>query len=184
MPLRKPLPRKDRQFQEDEFFLRDPKLGWWDKFSYRGLSSDLFKSLRVAVVNDDQEIAYAFFEAHKEGSLFPGSKLSVYADGESLLKSMQTTQDRPNLVLTDLSLPNSSGYLVVEALRQSGYDGPIIAFSAFGEKEDVGREMFTYGLDGLISASKIFHYAPFWYKRVHHKIANYFYYKKLHQWPH
>lgn len=181
MPLQKPQPRKDKQFRMDEFFLHDPKLGWLEKIRGEIPSAEHFEDLHVAVVNDEPYVREALKDAHSAGQLLPGGKLSVYADGKTLLEYMKTASDKPNFVLTDMSLPYSSGYLVVSELRRNGYQGPIVGFSAFQEREEIGREMFSYGLDGFISVSKLFNYAPFWYKRVNHKIANYFYYQNLGQ---
>lgn len=182
LPLTKPLPRQDRDFNIAEFFLRDPELHFWQKFSWQNLATSSLKSIHVAIINDDSAIRYALWHAHENKHFLPEGQLKVYDNGEDLIKDIERNGKFPNVVLTDLSLTYSSGYLVAEELRSHGYKGPIIGFSAFMENEDIGREMFDYGLDGLISVSKVFYKVPFWYHRVHRKLANYFYYQQLHGW--
>lgn len=184
LPAQKPQLRQDREFNEAEFFLHDPELNFWEKLSHFSLPAIPLRSKQVAIINDEADIRYALVHAHAKKDFLPGSYLGIYANEKDLMRAMETGHIKPDLILTDLCLSSSSGYLVTEKLRDKGYTGPVIGFSAFREHEDVGREMFSYGLDGLISVPKEFYKALFWYKSVHRKIANYFYYQQLHQWEH
>lgn len=184
MPFTKPLPRTDRVFQVDEFFLRDPKISTLKKMSQWITPTKNLASLRLAVLNDEHEITFALRNAHQHRLFVPDGQLFLYSDPEKFVEDIQSGRCKPNFILTDLSLPRSSGYLVTEQLRKAGYTGPIVGFAAFQEHTELAREMFDYGLDGMISASKIFYQKPFWQDRIHHKISNYIYYQQLHHWEH
>ena len=78
-----------------------------------------------------------------------GHTVVVANDGESGLTTVFETA--PDLVLTDLGLPDIDGQTVVALIRQQAQLGnvPIIAFTAW--PEDRAREMATtYGCDGVI----------------------------------
>ncbi len=62
-----------------------------------------------------------------------GYQVTVAYDGLMGLKAAQSMQ--PNLVLLDWKLPTLSGPEICQALRQSGYQEPIIFVTALSEVE-------------------------------------------------
>ena len=184
LPQKKPALRTDREFVLEEFFLHSPA-----KYSVTGLKRRLYPDrfvppLHVVVLNDRWSLYKSILAAHRDGSFMPKGKVSVYTSPDNFLRAVKQGDLKPDFVLTDLLLPEHSGYLVVQELREAGYNGPIVALSAYEEEALVGREMFEYGLDGLISEPEGFEYVSSWPRRIHRKIANYYYYKQLHNWPH
>ena len=186
MPLTKPEPRTDRIFEPEVFFLHNPKLNFLQRFRNWGkpTSHSFFKDLKVVVLNDREAATAAAWEMHRAGRFLPGSRLRTYTDARRMIADFQRGTVTANFVLTDLALKGSSGYLVVDELRRAGYRGPIVALSAYEEGDSVGLEMFTYGLDGLISEPEGFEINPNWPEQVNKKIENYFYYKTLYGWDH
>ncbi len=63
-----------------------------------------------------------------------GYNVLVARDGESGLR--RALDDRPDLVVLDLTLPDRDGFSVLEELRAAGRDMPVIILSARGEERD------------------------------------------------
>ena len=57
-----------------------------------------------------------------------GARVEVAEDGEEALKAMQLFS--PDLVLTDINMPNMNGYQLTSALREQGFAKPIIGITA------------------------------------------------------
>ncbi len=184
LPKEKPALRTDREFVPEEFFLHSPSEHSLTSLKRKFFPDTLIPPLHVVVLNDRLSLRESILEAHQNGAFMPEGKVSAYTSADAFLRAIKQGGIKPDFVLTDLLLPNSSGYLVAQELREAGYNGPIVALSAYREEENVGKEMFDYGLDGLISEPEGFEHILFWPRRIHRKIANYYYYKQLHNWPH
>jgi len=79
---------------------------------------------QVVVVEDDAAIA----EGLALNLSLQGYRSTVVADGESAYQTI--TDDQPDLVLLDISLPKQSGIWVLERLRKDGNNVPVIVLSA------------------------------------------------------
>jgi len=79
-----------------------------------------------------------------------GFTVQVAETGEDGL--MRAMEDRPDLILVDLGLPDIDGQTVISIMRQQdNLNGvPLLAFTAW--PQDTAREMaLAYGCDGVIS---------------------------------
>jgi len=47
----------------------------------------------------------------------------------------------PNVVVTDIGMPEADGYVLIGVLRAQGYRGPAIALTAYGRSEDRERAL-------------------------------------------
>ena len=104
------------------------------------------RAIRVLLVDDDDELCTALklrFEA-------VGFHVSTAGDGLEALRKGR--EERPNVIILDLMLPNINGYEVCRLLKfdQKFRHIPIVLFSARSRQEDMalGR---TVGADKYIT---------------------------------
>lgn len=99
--------------------------------------------LRVAVVDDDfivQEIVKNTFAPS-------GSEVLTFDDGGEFLAAIPDDLD---LVFLDLMMPKVDGFAVMEQLKASGNQTPIIVLSALSRRDTVLRAM-TFGIRSYIT---------------------------------
>lgn len=84
----------------------------------------------ILVVEDDRALSV-------------GLDLNLSAEGYRVLVARDgarglalALEERPDLIVLDLLLPNLDGYEVLERLRARGHDTPVIILSARGEEQD------------------------------------------------
>ncbi|KDP87107.1 hypothetical protein CF70_003330 [Cupriavidus sp. SK-3] len=68
-----------------------------------------------------------------------GCVVALACDGVDALARWHT--DRFDVVITDINMPRANGYELAEALRQQGYEGPIIGITANAMREEEQRCM-------------------------------------------
>lgn len=102
------------------------------------------KPLRVWLVDDDASIRWVLERALKSGGLLP----RVFDTAESVLESLQ--HDLPDVLLTDIRMPGMSGLELVQKIRDTRPQLPIIVMTAHAD------------LDHAVSAyeSGAFEYLP------------------------
>ena len=61
--------------------------------------------------------------------------MTLTCNGQSALKTVEKSPHAFDAVIMDLEMPRMDGIEATWELRQRGYDGPIIAATAFGSKE-------------------------------------------------
>ena len=76
-----------------------------------------------------------------------GLEVSVTADGKQAVRA--ATDERFDLVLMDMNMPNMNGYEATRSLRANGFTGPIIALTASVMKGDSDK-CFTAGCDQFL----------------------------------
>ena len=183
-----PLPaRTDRTFTPEEFFLQDPHpvSTRWELATARArrLSARLPAGLRVAVVNDFSFFRKRVTELHRQERLFADGTLRTYASADELLDAVLTRGERYDVIFTDIIIASGGGgYYLASELRQSGYNGVIIALSSYAPEEELGRKMFDRGLDGMISLEVGAEYKRGWPADLMQKLLNHYYYRDLHGW--
>ncbi len=183
-----PLPaRTDRTFTPEEFFLQDPHpvSTRWELATARArrLSARLPAGLRVAVVNDFSFFRKRVTELHRQERLFADGTLRTYASADELLDAVLTRGERYDVIFTDIIIASGGGgYYLASELRQSGYNGVIIALSSYAPEEELGRKMFDRGLDGMISLEGGAEYKRGWPADLMQKLLNHYYYRDLHGW--
>ena len=103
-------------------------------------------SHNILVVEDDPDIMRILTATLKAA----GYVVSAAYGGEEALKKVE--QCRPDLILTDLAMPEMSGVEVIEMLRrdQSNADIPIVAVTAY-IWDGLAQAAGAVGCDGFIA---------------------------------
>jgi DNA-binding response OmpR family regulator len=85
---------------------------------------------RVLIVEDDEATAFAL----RDGFEYEGYAVLVATDGTSAVR--KAAEERPNLILLDVMLPEMSGLDVCKQIRNTSNDVPIIMLTARGQEVD------------------------------------------------
>lgn len=96
--------------------------------------------LNVLVVDDNKSIRTKYTELIKKY----GYKVVTAADGEIALSIIEDTYI--DIIITDISMPKVDGFKLIEFLRESHYDKPVIVVTAKTEKNYM-EEGFKLGAD-------------------------------------
>jgi DNA-binding response OmpR family regulator len=98
---------------------------------------------RILIVEDDRTLARVL----EDNLVLEGFQATVAANGTAALASMRA--GAPDLILLDLMLPDSDGFVLCRTLRQRG-KVPIVILSARGQKADKLRGL-DLGADDYIT---------------------------------
>lgn len=172
-------PRSDKRvFVHDEFFLEAPKDagGLWRV----SLKNELPKNMRVAVLNDSQEILDMYRVWQSEKRLPEGWNISLYDKTLDLVKTVSDGQAF-DLIITDIVVPGGGGYYLVDQLRNLGFEAPIIGCSGYKVEQLEGEKMLNVGFDGYFHTGTIFEESSGYVLWESHLKA-YYYYKDLKSW--
>jgi two-component system cell cycle response regulator DivK len=103
------------------------------------------KAYRVLLVEDDPQNLYLIEFLLREA----GFDVVVARDGEEALDMIVST--RPDLVITDISMPKLDGYELARRIKDSPETGsiPVIAVTAYSMKGD-SEKIMQVGCDGYI----------------------------------
>ncbi|HEY6976376.1 MAG TPA: response regulator [Chitinophagaceae bacterium] len=74
--------------------------------------------------------------------------ISAYTDARDALQSLETF--KPDLIITDIVMPFTSGLELISIIRSSGIKTPILVLSAFDEEETV-LEALSLGANDFIT---------------------------------
>ena len=85
---------------------------------------------RILIVEDNPDLAYGL----RTGLEIEGYEVEVAEDGERGLA--RGREWNPDLLILDLMLPGMDGYRVLRALRDDGYEMPVLILTARGEEAD------------------------------------------------
>ncbi|MBD1846199.1 response regulator [Cyanobacteria bacterium FACHB-63] len=102
------------------------------------------KALRILVVDDDQdsrEMMIAALEAE-------GAEVMAAESVQTALITLSTWQ--PNLLISDIRMPDADGYSFLKALRSQSITIPAIAVTAFA-REDDRQEALAAGYQSHLS---------------------------------
>jgi two-component system nitrogen regulation response regulator GlnG len=101
-------------------------------------------ALNVWVVDDDESVRWVLMQALKQAQMLP----TAFGSGTAVLKALE--HDEPDVLVTDIRMPDMSGLELVERLSQSHPDLPAIVITAHSD------------LDSAVSAyqSGAFEYLP------------------------
>jgi two-component system alkaline phosphatase synthesis response regulator PhoP len=113
----------------------------------------------ILIVEDERHLAVGIkFNLEAEGF-----QVTTVGDGPSALRLIDEGENDFDLILLDLMLPGMSGYAVIETIRSTGNDVPILILSARTLTEDrtrgfnVGASQYLtkpFDLDELLSRVK------------------------------
>jgi DNA-binding response OmpR family regulator len=84
---------------------------------------------QIAVVDDDPRIRHLLREELIDAGFDP----ECYKDGFALLEKLSITP--PDLILLDLMMPQLDGIECLRRIRQAGFEGPVLIFTALSDNE-------------------------------------------------
>ncbi len=178
--------RMDRTFNGDEFYLHKDETKRWLSMLRRGralrLAAQLPQGLRVAVLNDRASVLEKMQSSHKNGVFIGQGSLDCFSSAEDLLFAIRDLDRQYDLILTDIIVPGGGGYYVTAELRLDGYEGVIIALSAFERDDAMALDMFERGFDGMLNLPMSFEFSPFWESDVMRGLRNYFQLRDVNGW--
>lgn len=90
-------------------------------------------SPRILLVEDNEELAAGI----RHNLELEGYEVDWVADGP---KGLEVARDQaPDLLILDVMLPGMDGFKVLKALRQDGFEAPVLILTARGEESDKVR---------------------------------------------
>jgi two-component system alkaline phosphatase synthesis response regulator PhoP len=98
----------------------------------------------VLLIEDNEKLARGL-QSNLE---FEGYGVLCASDGASGLSLAR--QERPDLIMLDLMLPDTDGYRVLRTLRDEGDTTPVLVLTALGEEADKVRG-FRFGADDYVT---------------------------------
>lgn len=98
----------------------------------------------ILIVEDNADLVYGL----RNNLEIEGYLVEVACDGPSGLAHARSL--RPDLVILDLMLPGLDGYRVLKALREDGFDMPVLILTAHGQEADKVRG-FRLGADDYVT---------------------------------
>lgn len=104
---------------------------------------------KVLVVEDDQFLA----NAYKLKLSKSGYEVIIASDGAEALEFIK--QDRPDIVLLDLIMPNVDGFACLEAMQadENLKTIPVVIASNLGQNEDIERAKSLGAVDFIIKSN-------------------------------
>ena len=100
--------------------------------------------IKILVAEDEPLMLMAI-----EGKLKnEGYEVLGVSDGREALKAVELSQ--PDLIITDILMPYTSGLELISIIKSSGRNIPIIVLSGLGEEETV-MEAFKLGADDFLT---------------------------------
>ncbi len=122
--------------------VRQPSDDLFARWDYaRCMASSTLKGRRVLVVDDDADILRSIELAFR----VEGAIITCAADGAEAMHAIQT--HAPEIVVLDMMLPQRSGLLVLESIRESESPPPVIMVTA-----NQGRRHMAYAESLGVSA--------------------------------
>jgi len=98
----------------------------------------------VLLIEDNEKLARGL-QSNLE---FEGYAVLCASDGASGLSVVR--QERPDIIVLDLMLPDTDGYRVLRTLRDEGDTTPVLVLTALGEEADKVRG-FRFGADDYVT---------------------------------
>lgn len=100
---------------------------------------------KVLVVEDDQLTLKIIDFVLKKNNF----EIVVSKDGADAIKRFDKI--KPDLVITDIMLPFKSGLEVVQHIKTTSPDTPVVILSSLGEEESTIEKAFEFKVDDFIS---------------------------------
>ena len=91
------------------------------------------KSLKLLIIDDNQELLAALYQflSEKEYDVVSAS------DGLDGLKLLEAEEQRFDLVITDIVMPNISGLAIISIVKKKFPGTPVIAITGWGEHPEM-----------------------------------------------
>ena len=103
---------------------------------------------RILVVEDDPQLQLLYRSVLERAGFSVISALN----GEDALKKLEAT--RIELIITDIMMPKMDGYDLLDSLRSTRFDTPVLMITAKADFEDKKRG-FKLGADDYMTKPKI-----------------------------
>ena len=139
------------------FYVRLPLGGEEMKSASASGSVDYTGKAKILLVDDDAEVSEVL--ELMLGQI--GNEVTVVTQGQEAIDMFE--RDGYDLVITDLGMPDVSGWEVVKAVKQRSPETPVVIITGWGVQID-GEEISGSGVDGIIPK-------PFSKKTVSDEIA-------------
>src|ERR687895_72121 len=104
----------------------------------------MIRDARVLVVEDNPDLAFGL----RNNLEIEGYEVEVAESGPGGLE--RAREGKPDLIILDLMLPGFDGYRVLRALRDDGFEMPVLILTARGEEADKVRG-FRLGADDYVT---------------------------------
>lgn len=177
--------RSDRVFNKMEFFLERPNVFFHKNINieefYAQIPNYTPRGLKIAFVNDRKLLLKRISHAHKRGTFLQGNEVDVYEESRAFLQAVSSGENY-DVVIVDLVMPNGGGYYINYELRQKKFNGVLLALSAYEETEELGRELFQKGFDGMIGFMPGLELVYGWKQYLSESLAIYFYHRDKNGW--
>lgn len=106
------------------------------------------KTKKVLIAEDDAFIS----KAYREGLSKTNLDVILAEDGEDAIKKIN--EEKPDLILLDLIMPNKNGFEVLEELKENSENvAPIIVLSNLGQQGDVEKAKELGAVDYFIKSN-------------------------------
>jgi uncharacterized protein (TIGR02266 family) len=106
-------------------------------------------AVKTVLIADDTAFVRDRFKLALEGA---GHRAVTVQTGQELLTALRAQQDRIDLVVLDLRLPNGRGIDLVRSLRRVAPDKPpIVVFSGTIANADEVRDLSSFGVAGYVN---------------------------------
>ena len=106
-------------------------------------------AVKTVLIADDTAFVRDRFRTALEGA---GHRAVTVRTGQELLSTVRAPQQRIDLVVLDLRLPNGRGIDLVRSLRRIAPENPpIVVFSGTIANADEVRDLSTYGVAGYVN---------------------------------
>jgi two-component system cell cycle response regulator len=102
-----------------------------------------FEKRKVLIIEDNKDNLYLMVYLLTENDFLP----IVTTTGDEGIESAK--QEKPNLIICDILLPNKNGYVVANTVKKMDLDIPMLAVTALTMKDDIDK-IFESGFDDYI----------------------------------
>lgn len=166
-----------RPFVQEEF---------WMEYDWRNGERDaaltaLPENVRLAVLNDSEDILDMYKLWERQGRFPAGWKVSGYEDALHLLNAVEAGQ-KFDLIVSDINVPGGGGRYFVHRLREMGIQTPVIGCSGYTRDKIDSKELHDIGFDGYMYSDDMFEETSGFYKWKSY-VSNYYYYQRVGGWP-
>ena len=106
-------------------------------------------AVKTVLIADDTAFVRDRFRTALEGA---GHRAVTVRTGQELLATLKSPQQRIDLVVLDLRLPNGRGIDLVRSMRKVAPDGPpVVVFSGTIANSDEVRNLASFGVAGYVN---------------------------------
>lgn len=108
--------------------------------------------MKILVVDDEQDVQVLFEQRFRHEIKGGELEFAFARSGEEALEFMQTHQQRPLLILSDINMPGMSGLDLLKRIKKDYEKPPMVVMmvSAYGDEENFNAAK-QYGADDFLT---------------------------------